>query len=312
MNLPSLPCLILLAAVLIQAGLSPAQESTASGEIVIQRVGFTEDQFPGTATRDAEIAIDYWFKIISDRQKIAQIPNTTVFSTFPQMRQALRNRKLDVISILSLDFLRIRNEVELDPFSVTTRGSDVYTEYAVYVHRGRGIENLAQLAGQKMMIDASEGAELGRFWFDTVLLRQDLDPGDFESTEEVDKASRAVLPVFFGQAAACVAAKHSFENMREMNPRIGIDLVALEISRPLLTAIVCFTPEIDPIHKPDIIQTIHTLHQDPQGQQVLNLFRRDRAVPYHAGQLDSVLALVEERRRLEAHRNIASPFPDLP
>ena len=162
------------------------------------------------------------------------------------------------------------------------------------------------------MIDGSEGAELGHFWFDTVLLRQGLHPDDFLRTEEVDKASRAILPVFFGQAAACIAAKHSFENMREMNPRIGVDLVALEVSRPLLAGVVCFTPEIDPLHKPDIVQTIHTLHQDPQGQQVLNLFRRDRAVPYEAGQMDSLLALVEERRQLEAQRNIASPNPDLP
>lgn len=281
----------------------------ASGEVIIQRVGFTEDQFPGTATRDAEVAIDYWFKLMSERQRLNQIPNTTVFPTFAEMHGALKNGLLDIVSILSLDFLRAREEVELEPFSVTTRGEDVYTEYVVYVHKDGGIDRLEQLAGKKVLIDASEGAELVSYWFETALLREDIDPEGFLTTESVDKASRAILPVYFKQAAACVAANYSFENMKEMNPRIGVDLVPLKASAPLLAGIVCFTSEIDPVRKPDIVRTLNTLHEDPQGQQVLNLFRRDQAVPYESRQLESLLALVEERRRLEAERDLASPVP---
>lgn len=279
-------------------------------DAIIQRVGFTEDQFPGTATRDAEIAIDYWFQIISDRNRSAHIANTTVFNTFDQMRQALLRKRLDIVAILSLDFLRVRDEIELEPFSVATRGEDAYVEYAIYVRKDSGIADIGQLASQRIIFDGSDGAELGRFWFETALLRKGHDPFDYmHDTESVDKASRAILPVYFDQAAACIATRRSFDNMREMNPRLGADLIALETSPPLLSGVVCFTTEIDPADKPDIAHTLLTLHEDPQGQQVLNLFRRDRTVPYDPEQLQSLLALVEERRELEAERNIASPLP---
>jgi hypothetical protein len=74
--------------------------------------------------------------------------------------------------------------------------------------------------------------------------------------------------------------------------------------------ILCFTPEIDPSRKPDIINTLITMHEDPQGQQVLNLFRRDRVHTFEAFQIAEVEKLVEEHRRLTAaRRGVVSAGP---
>ncbi len=300
MRLPSI-ILFLIGLVPVLLSASAVADDTVAGPpgVVVQRVAFTEDQFPGTATRDAEVAIDYWFKIISDHRKTAQIAKTTVYPTFLQLRRALERRELDVISILSLDYLRVRDSIKLEPFTVATRGDDPYTQFVLYVHKDSGITNLADLAGEKIIVDATEGSELGRFWFETLLLRQGLDPLDFVFSEEVDKASRAVLPVYFRQTAACIAASYSFDTMRELNPRVGTDLVALEVSPPLISGVVCFTTEIRESDKYDIVDTILALHEDPQGQQVLHLFRRDKTIAYAPAQLETLVELVEERERLE-------------
>lgn len=281
---------------LVAPGRARAQETPAG--VIVHRVGFTSNQFPGTATRDAAIAIDYWFKIMSDRQKTAQIPKTTVYDSFGEMHEAMRKHRLDIVVILSRDYLAVRDEIELDPFCTAVRSREGLPRFAVYVPRTKGIRGLSELKGRKIVFDETEGAELGRLWFETRLLQEGLDPENFGTFQPVDKASKAVLPVYFGQADACVAPTPSFSIVSEMNPRVGRDLVALEVSQPMAPAIVCYTDQMDPARKPDITQTLLTLHEDPEGQQVLNLFRRDHVLLYDPSQIQPIVDLELERERI--------------
>lgn len=286
-------------ALMLLAAAGGLADDTAGGRnVIVNRVGFTSNQFPGTATRDAEVGIDYWFKLMSDRQKTTQIPRTKVYPTIREMQAALADRQLDIVAILTQDYLAIRDEIPLEPFTIAVRSKEGLTKWAVYVSRKKGITSLEQLRGAKIIFDRTEGDDFGKTWFETLLLRQGLDPDRYATEESVDKASRAILPVYFGQADACVAPLASFSTMVEMNPAVGRELVALATSPAMAPGIVCFTREIDPGRKPDIIHTLNTLHEDPEGQQVLNLFRRDRMYPFDAAQIEPVRAILEEHRKL--------------
>jgi phosphonate transport system substrate-binding protein len=106
------------------------------------------------------------------------------------------------------------------------------------------------------------------------------------------KLSRALLPVFFGKADACLVTRHDYDLMCELNPQIQRTLKPLAVSRVLVPSVTCLRRGYNSAHRTDIIDALGKLHEEPKGQQILSLFGVDRLVPFEEHFLDTAMKLV--------------------
>jgi ABC-type phosphate/phosphonate transport system substrate-binding protein len=217
--------------------------------------------------------------------------------------RALEDRKVAMMNMSGLEYLRIKDSTALVPSLVAVYlGNRVYSEFVLLGRREKW-RNLEELRGKKIKIGAFE--ELSRMWLDVVLDRAGLPPsaGFFRVIEMEQKASKAILPVFFERVDACVVTVDAFETMAELNPQVGAQLTILARSQPMLPRLLCFRPDLDTEAKATLRDAALQLHTKPSGQQVLRLFRSERIVPFDEAHLDGISSLVAAFEALE----IASP-----
>ncbi|HTP65810.1 MAG TPA: PhnD/SsuA/transferrin family substrate-binding protein [Geobacteraceae bacterium] len=119
----------------------------------------------------------------------------------------------------------------------------------------------------------------------------------FGDLREFPRASQIIMPVFFGQADACLASSNSFETMADLNPQIGLRLRVLEKSPGFTTGIIAVRKNGRTPRREEMIRALAEMDGDPKGKQLLTLFRVNRLVPFHAEHLTSV------EKMLRAHRS---------
>jgi phosphonate transport system substrate-binding protein len=155
--------------------------------------------------------------------------------------------------------------------------------------------DLDSLRGRELLVASAHAPELPRLWLDRLL-------GDsgrpraatwFANVRHVDRLASAVLPVLFGDAAACVVTLGGFDTMREMNPQLGRDLQVLAVSQLLSPAVICVRPDIQAEFGDLLDAGMRSLHKEPEGRQILGLFGIERLVAFDDSHLDPVRELLE-------------------
>jgi phosphonate transport system substrate-binding protein len=113
------------------------------------------------------------------------------------------------------------------------------------------------------------------------------------SNSEAPKVSSVILPVFFGKTDAAVVKRYGWETMKEMNPQLAVQLQILTNSISLPDAVICLTQDTrEHPFRDDLIRGTAELHADPQGQQILLLFKTDKMVPFQPQHLDGVRDII--------------------
>jgi len=226
---------------------------------------------------------------------------TAIFSGQSSLIRALKADETDFLILLPLEYLEISEEISLRPvWTVTTEGRASY-EYALLVRKDEGTNGLGHLAGKGLVIAKGGKGRIPEMWLNTVLLSEGLpEMGDlFGSIKEVDKPSQALFPVFFGQRDVCLVPLRTFWTMAELNPQLRESLVVLLRSPAFCRGLMCSTEEVYEQYRPIFEGTLAGLNTDPQGRQLLTIFRADEIVRFEPVHLESVRELMGEYERLK-------------
>ena len=149
-------------------------------------------------------------------------------------------------------------------------------------------------------METGENSLLISLWLETLLMKEGFPgPETFISNfKMVKKASQALLPVFFKQADACAVSQGAFETMKELNPQVGRELVALAQSPGYPQGVVCMRKGLAEKYRP-FVEEMYTLHNQSQGKQILTLMRIKRLLPFQATYLETTEALLAENQALK-------------
>ena len=81
--------------------------------------------------------------------------------------------------------------------------------------------------------------------------------------------------------------------MSELNPQVGSNLVILAVSEPYVATITCLSKSgwNSARARQDVIDAIAELHLEPNGRQVLTMFKLEQVVPFKEEYLDSARKL---------------------
>jgi ABC-type phosphate/phosphonate transport system substrate-binding protein len=242
---------------------------------------------------DAQAAFSVWFQSIGRRRGFELTSRFEVVSGFEALRKQVEGFSADVVVVDSLEYLRLAPLKILAPVVGIARGkTGAFQSRCLVVGRESAYANIDDLRGKNILTWSRTETDFGLMWIETLLNERRLGRAErfFASISHAAKPTAACLPVFFAKADACVVDAAAWEAMTEMNPQLGSRLRVLATSPPYVDGLLCrhvrHTDAVD-----EFQQAVAELHRDPEGRQLLMVFRADRADPITDQDLASVRAL---------------------
>jgi ABC-type phosphate/phosphonate transport system substrate-binding protein len=224
----------------------------------------------------------------------------TIYESFEDFAVALSQNKVDLVILSSLDYLTLEERGYLEPFLVGSTSDGILREYVLVVHKSKGIQEISALRDTSVLIETGGSGRTPLVWFETFLQQQFQCRLDsfFKEIVNVEKASKAVLPVFFQKADACVTTIRGLQTMVELNPQLGQSLDVLYRSPKLLRGVVCFRTNYEEKFKDAVRATLNNLHKDLDGQQILLVMREDMLLPYKPQYMETSRELYRSHQSL--------------
>lgn len=260
------------------------------------RMLYSDSLFFNVNRNDALAAIKTWVENLGQRRAYKLAVEISFYDRVEEAAKRIQEKTVDMINCDSADYIQLEPAGQIEP--VFSPGwHKVPDEYVVLTRRDRHFASLADLRGKSVLFYRT-GAGLGRLWLEATLGEHGLGSVNdfFNSNSEGLKASSVVLPVFFGKADAAVPKRYAWETMKEMNPQLAVQLQILTNSPSLPDAVICLNKGLlEHRFRDDLLRGLAEMHDDPQGQQILLLFRTDRLVPFKPEHLDGVRAIIPKR-----------------
>jgi ABC-type phosphate/phosphonate transport system substrate-binding protein len=280
----------------------------ASGQSVPEgrpvRLGMIAEIYAGVNAHDARVAMQLWIDALLRQTEGGYQGSSVVFPDVGQAIAAMRQGELEGLNLASVDYLWARNQIDLEPNSVGIfANGQILQAFVLLVRRDTGPPTLADLRGGKLRVNELDW-QTARLWLEVVLKREGLPDSHthFGEIRPVKGTSQQVLPVFFGQADACIVTVRGFATLTELNPQLAHALTPLARSPAYLLYLMCLAPGLDEALRQAFVDMGLGLHRDPTGRQMLTLFGLERVGRFRPEYLDSLEELVTEYERLTGEK----------
>ena len=122
----------------------------------------------------------------------------------------------------------------------------------------------------------------------------------FTQVKGANKASQVLLPVFFGQADACVVTASAFAVMAELNPQIHSRLQVLKRSPELVLLLLCATDLAAPDARQSLMAEALSAEKNPSLRQALTIVQMKRFIPFKPEYFTGTEGLLRRHRQLKA------------
>ena len=283
--------------VLGQAG--PLRSAAADNSAPL-RFGFSGAAFVGVNESDVRAALKIWAQTLGAERGIPADPVMQIFPDFGAMKAALVDRKVDAVTMMAEEYWAMRRVVPLGSVILGWSRGIATEEYLLLVHRDSPVAQLADLRGKSISFVQGSRGSLAPVWLETLLLEGNLGTAElfWGKVTNAPKLSRVVLPVFFGQATACVVTREGLRTMVELNPQVGRQLKILAESPPLIPAVFCFRDDCVSAHRDRLVADIARITDSVAGRQALTLFQSGQLIPGKLSDMDDSCALLDRHERL--------------
>ena len=257
------------------------------------------DAMPGVNTEDARMAMEMLVRNIMARQGNPLRIHLDFLMQFDQAAAKITANQYELVVLPGLDYLQIKSKVALFPKLILSKVDEPAEPLALVTRRNETLNTLGKKDSRILIIDVGRAGESAKLWMDTVLLEAGLGSSDHFFTEirRSQKPSRSVLPVFFGQVAACVVPESALKTMNELNPQIGRRVQILKRSKNLVNLLLCATSWADQGTVDRVVaEGIHAFH-DPKSRQALTMVQMNRFYRFQPEYLADTVDLYERYQR---------------
>jgi phosphonate transport system substrate-binding protein len=263
------------------------------------RIGFTGSAFQDVSNTDIKAAVSVLIQKVA-WQHFGKA-ESRFYETLPEMVMDLKNRKIDVLATPVEEYMEMKKQLPLDPLLITSSDNGSEMELLLLVRKDSGIRTFRDLRGRTFVIPPKNSRCLDMYtaWIETLSIEEGSKGINtyFSSVKESRTTAKAIMPVFFRQADACVVTREVFDLTSELNPQISRDLTIISRKGKLSQGIIAVDRRLSEDNKERLRQAFLTLHQTPEGKQLLMLFKVRKLVPYVAGYLKGTDALYAEHSR---------------
>lgn len=223
--------------------------------------------------------------------------DTRFYDSLSDMAADLKSGKIQVLAMPIEEFMAVRNRIPIDPILVTISENGHENELLLLVRKDSGIRSISGLRGRSLIMPMKNPRCVNIYiaWLEVLLKREKSRIDSFFSTvKETRTISKAVMPVFFRQADACVVTRQVLELTSELNPQISRELTVIASVGKLSQGIVAVDRRLSEERREKIRESFLSLHQTQEGRQLLMLFKVNKLAPFAPGQLKATEALYAE------------------
>jgi ABC-type phosphate/phosphonate transport system substrate-binding protein len=227
---------------------------------------------------DFQLAGTIWVQSIGRRRGFQVDSRFEVAPNLETVSRQIEDFSADLVILDVVEYIKLAPSGLLRPFVGIARGKmGIRQSYHLLVNRDSGYAGIEDLRGKNVLAYFRSDAEMGKMWTESLLNERRLGRAErfFASLTRVSKASAACLPVFFGKADACIVDSPSWDVLTEMNPQLASRLRIAATSPPYVEGLVCLHAK----HKDfveELLQGLVELHKDPEGKQLLMIFKGER------------------------------------
>ncbi|MGC4052304.1 MAG: PhnD/SsuA/transferrin family substrate-binding protein [Paludibaculum sp.] len=265
------------------------------------RLAVSESLVMDVNTNDASAAMSIWVKRIAQEMNIAVDYNPKAFDTTQEILNRARKGLLDAVALNVLEYRQVAEN--LDSTQIVAEGGLAGPEqYLLLVKLSSGIHKAADLRGLRLMMLRNPRMCVAGSWLSTIVENAHSGPVEkfFGSLNTDSKVGRVVLPVFFGQADACIATKRGFESMCELNPQVGRELKAIAVSPGMVVNGYMFRKNYQSVYRDRFVKALSGLRSTVAGRQLATLFQFDELTLRDAGCFATALGVLEAADRINS------------
>ena len=236
------------------------------------RMAVSDTIVTGVNLSDARAAISVWTTELLKAIGLEPAANLEWVMPSDQLLAAIRGGKVDLFSITVQEYRQVALYVDASRIITDDSGGE---ELLLVVREGSGIVNLGGLRGRSLILWESPRTPLAEPWLSVSLWQAGLDsPRQFLGRITTNtKLSQVVLPLFFGQADACVVTRRGLDTMVELNPQLSRRVKVLLCSPRMQTAFLAFRKDFPVDLKKSIFERFLELKSIPATDQILTLFQ---------------------------------------
>jgi ABC-type phosphate/phosphonate transport system substrate-binding protein len=266
------------------------------------RAGFLQRGFSAVDPRDAKAALEVHAREISRLLELKTVAKVVMFADMASMANALRNNNLDLASIPTIEYLRIRESVSLIPSFVGIYKNGPGIRYVVITRKDNGIRSFPDLKGRSILLPPVATSEPCHLWLDVLLLKAGKGGRDtfFNQVRESAKISNSVMAVFLRQADAAIITRSGLDTNLDLNPQLGTQLIALAESPNLSDNVICMMPGTTEEFRNNLYKALLRLNESKSGQQVYTMLQSTGISPYKPEHIKELNDLLQEHKQLKA------------
>jgi len=277
-----------------------------SGAVPLQQldlhVAFTRSTFMSINEADAKAAFKVFAKRVGERRGYNVTPRVDVFDDVDTLAANMDVWKPGLVIIDTWDYLSLALSTNIPIEFASLEQGSIHEPYYLLARSDGDVHSFSDIRGRHLLVLDNSNANNARHWMCTELLALGAaDPASFVRQMEIkEKVTQVILPVFFGQADACIVDRSGFDIMKEMNPQVGRELAIMATSPPLLDTVCLVSMQgwKAASERQDLLDALAEINEDPAGQQILTLFRFDGMEPFKEEQLATVRSLRKRHDRL--------------
>jgi ABC-type phosphate/phosphonate transport system substrate-binding protein len=256
----------------------PTEASSGTYPRRLLKFGVMADVLRGINSKDAMVVIKLnWISHLTQVFHEFEA-HFEVLPDIATVVQRIQNRRLHGFTMGVGHYLRLRDQVELTPVFCSSNSSSPLESYLLLVHKDTNWQRLSTQPRRRLMTETVDDSHIGHMWLETVLNERQLPLSATFFTEitSATKPARAILPVFFGQADACLALESAYQTMVELNPQVSKQLTVLARSPGFIKTIHCATNMLSKNIIDRFIKECIDMEKTAHGRQLLLIFREKK------------------------------------
>jgi phosphonate transport system substrate-binding protein len=268
---------LMASAVLHPAPTGAAEALPAETPAAPLRIAFSGSMFVDVNENDAGAAVRAWAQMLGSDRGIPVDPAVKILRGTNALAEATRSRAIDGVLLATDEYWALRRGLSFTSFIYGVRAGSITEEYVLLVRQDSQVESIRDLRGRSLDLFLNPRTSLASAWVGRLLAQQGAGnpPDFFGRITPFSKLTRALLPVFFGQADACVVTRAGLETACELNPQIGRRLKVLAASPAVVPVVFCLCGDSRSPYRAKLLQEIGKVNSTPAGQQFMTLFQCD-------------------------------------
>ena len=265
-------------------------------------LGFLQNAFFDLNPRDLEASFSALTRLIARKHGYDLKAETHIYQKSADLETAIRKGELHVAVLGAWEYSAMDVRGLMEPAFVHVEQGRAVREYLLLTRRGGGLNTLRDLKGKDLLLLERSSGLLPETWLDVLLAEEHLGTKEtfFHSLEVTQKPVTAVLPVFFGNRQACVVDSSSYQVMTELNPQLRSTLQVVAASPSYISSVICLSQNgWDSEQSRELfLRSLRDLHLEPEGRQILTMFKVERLEPFQEGYLLPLNDLRSRRNHL--------------